>query len=102
MASIVILCVCEHIQIYRRNLPDLGTTRILVLTLTIPHLKVQLGFFEPSRDQVYVPLRGPYATRGFLLERVKNVDNAFKSDRVNRPIRIASMVLDDFKDARPF
>jgi hypothetical protein len=33
---------------------------------------------------------------------MKNIDSAFKSNRVNCTIRVATVVLDDFEDPRPF
>ena len=65
-------------------------------------LIILLRRLEPMRDQFDVGARGSRAFRRFLLKRVQHVDDLAVTRGVDRSVRVARMVFDDFENSRPF
>jgi hypothetical protein len=54
---------------------------------------------EPSLDEFEIRLRCRDAALRFLLKGVQDIDRAGELDRIDRPIRTAVVILDDFENA---
>ena len=50
-------------------------------------------------NQIDITLRGLDSAQGFLLEAVQHVDRGMESYRVDSPIRVAFMILNQLDDA---
>src|SRR5215470_12240387 len=68
--------------------------------VAISRLIVLLSDLQPLYDQFNIGPRCPDSTRGLLLECVQYVHNLAEAHRIDRPIGVAVMVLDDLKYAR--
>src|ERR1700751_4907197 len=58
-----------------------------------------LGPFQALADELELPLRGDYAAFRFLLKRMQHINLGRKSHRINRPIGVAAVILDQFEHA---
>src|SRR5437870_537527 len=85
-----------------KTLPELRTMVVLLFLFAISNLVIFLRSFQPLADQSHVRQAGLHTFCRLLLEGVKHINCALKSNGVNRPIRIASMVFYDFEHSRAF
>src|SRR4051794_40021475 len=87
-------------------LPDAAASRLSAPrpALTDPSFVLLLRELEAATDELDLVLGRPDALLRLFLERVEDINRSCKSDRVNRPIRPAIMIGDDFDDptADPF
>jgi hypothetical protein len=60
---------------------------------------LSFGPFQPRFDQFDLVLGRRDALPGFLLERMKHIDHACESDRIDRATGVAVIVVDDFQNA---
>jgi hypothetical protein len=71
----------------------------------LPSFVVLLRLCKALPDQVDIPLRRCGASLRFLLKDVQNIDRALEMNRIDRPVGVRPIPLDNFNDpcpAKPF
>src|SRR5208337_5283899 len=84
----------------RKTLPELRTTERLLLRFAITRLVILSCHPQSLTNQVHVRLSGLDSFRRLLLKSMQHINSAFESHRVNRPVRIAAMVLYYLQNSR--
>src|ERR1051326_9217233 len=84
-----------------KTLPELRRTFAPRLLLAMPALIVCLRRSQSPGNQVDFRLWCLDRSRRFLLERMQQINGVFKSYRVNRPVGVSPMIVDNFEYAWP-
>src|ERR1700687_1019967 len=97
--TLACLSPASHRPRSAKTFPELRVTGLWFLPFTISGLVIVGRGPQPSGDQFHVGLRRSSSFRRFFLERMQHIDSKLKLHRVDRPMSIASVVRDDFKNA---
>src|ERR1039458_5121375 len=84
-----------------KTLPLLGITRSMIF-LVISLLVILLRHSQTRPDQSNVGLPSFNAARRLLLKRVKYIDTALETNRVDRSVGVHVIILDVLHHPRPF
>src|SRR6266496_1969676 len=80
--------------------PELATR--LLLFFAIPPLVILLSQLQPIPNEFRVGLCRFDTLWGLFLEGVQHIDRTLKSHCINRPVCVASKILNDFQHSRSF